>query len=229
MASVEDAPETLDACGAALTRERAARRTNEARAEALSRALAAFRTEDREYFDDADALRSTLDTVKTVLEAKEQAVKEVTRRLRVLQMVATLVVAACGAYEGALREPAEWRRLAREAETAATERERKAAIAKDRFGAIEEGGANPRSLDAAAAAEVLQWECPVQWVRVDPEGEWLAEVRVPVAQHGLEGMVTAQLTKERPADVAAQAAAVARNVVPKQAAPAQPSSSACLA
>jgi hypothetical protein len=75
--------------------------------------------------------------------------------------------------------------------------------------AIEEGGANPRSLDAAAAAEVLQWECPVQWVRVDPEGEWLAEVRVPVAQHGLEGMVTAQLTKERPADVAAQAAAVA--------------------
>ena len=75
--------------------------------------------------------------------------------------------------------------------------------------AIEEGGANPRSLDAAAAAEVLQWECPVQWVRVDPEGEWLAEVRVPVAQHGLEGMITAQLTKERPADVAAQAAAVA--------------------
>lgn len=106
MASVEDAPETLDACGAALTRERAARRTNEARAEALSRALAAFRTEDREYFDDADALRSTLDTVKTVLEAKERAVKEVTRRLRVLQMVATLVVAACGALasQPAVRE-----------------------------------------------------------------------------------------------------------------------------
>jgi hypothetical protein len=106
MASVEDAPETLEACGAALTRERAARRTNEARAEALSRALAAFRTEDREYFDDADALRSTLDTVKTVLEAKERAVKEVTRRLRVLQMVATLVVAACGALasQPAVRE-----------------------------------------------------------------------------------------------------------------------------
>ena len=106
MASVEDAPETLDACGAALTRERAARRTNEARAEALSRSLAAFRTEDREYFDDADALRSTLDTVKTVLEAKERAVKEVTRRLRVLQMVATLVVAACGALasQPAVRE-----------------------------------------------------------------------------------------------------------------------------
>ena len=105
MASVEDAPETLDACGAALTRERAARRTNEARAGA-SRALAAFRTEDREYFDDADALRSTLDTVKTVLEAKERAVKEVTRRLRVLQMVATLVVAACGALasQPAVRE-----------------------------------------------------------------------------------------------------------------------------
>ena len=106
MASVEDAPETLEACGAALTRERAARRTSEARAEALSRALAAFRTEDREYFDDADALRSTLDTVKTVLEAKERAVKEVTRRLRVLQMVATLVVAACGALasQPAVRE-----------------------------------------------------------------------------------------------------------------------------
>ena len=106
MASVEDAPETLEACGAALTRERAARRTNEARAEALSRALAAFRTEDREYFDDADALRSTLDTVKTVLEAKERAVKEVTRRLRVVQMVATLVVASCGALasQPAVRE-----------------------------------------------------------------------------------------------------------------------------
>ena len=36
--------------------------------------------------------------------------------------------------------------------------------------AIEEGIVNPESLDAAAAAEVLQWECPVQWVRVDPEG-----------------------------------------------------------
>ena len=75
--------------------------------------------------------------------------------------------------------------------------------------AIEEGGLNPRSLDAAAAAEVLQWECPVQWVRVDPECEWLAEVVVPIEQIGLEGMLTAQLVKERPADVAAQLSAVA--------------------
>ena len=74
--------------------------------------------------------------------------------------------------------------------------------------AIEEGIVNPESLDAAAAAEVLQWECPVQWVRVDPEGEWLADVRLPVSQVGLEGMITAQLTKERPADVASQIAAI---------------------
>ena len=75
--------------------------------------------------------------------------------------------------------------------------------------AIEEGAVNPDDLDAAAAAEVLQWECPVQWVRVDPESEWLAKVVQPVTQVGLEGMVTAQLAKERPADVASQIAAVA--------------------
>ena len=105
-ASMEDAPQTLETCGAALVRERAARQVNEARAEALSRALDAFRTDDREYFDDADALRSTLDEVKLVLIAKERALNEMTRRVRVLQMLVTLVVAACGALasQPAVRE-----------------------------------------------------------------------------------------------------------------------------
>ena len=75
--------------------------------------------------------------------------------------------------------------------------------------ARETGNQNPDDLDAAAAAEVLQWECPVNWVRIDPEGEWLAEVRVPIEQIGLEGMITAQLRKERPADVGAQLHAIA--------------------
>ena len=74
--------------------------------------------------------------------------------------------------------------------------------------AREEGVANPDSLDAMAAAEVLQWECPVSWVRVDPEGEWLAKVILPPAQQGLEGMITKQLMSERPADPAAQTWAI---------------------
>ena len=49
----------------------------------------------------------------------------------------------------------------------------------------------------------------MQWVRIDPEGEWLARVQLPVHQAGLEGMVAAQLAKERPADIGAQIAAVA--------------------
>lgn len=36
--------------------------------------------------------------------------------------------------------------------------------------ARETGNQNPDDLDAAAAAEVLQWECPVNWVRIDPDG-----------------------------------------------------------
>jgi transcription initiation factor TFIID subunit 2 len=74
--------------------------------------------------------------------------------------------------------------------------------------AREEGVANPDSLDAMAAAEVLQWECPVSWVRVDPEGEWLAKVILPPAQQGLEGMITKQLMSERPADPSAQTWAI---------------------
>ena len=70
--------------------------------------------------------------------------------------------------------------------------------------AMEAGKENPDNLDAMAAAEVLQWECPVSWVRVDPEGEWLAKVVLPSAQQGLEGMITKQLMSERPADPAAQ-------------------------
>ena len=45
-------------------------------------------------------------------------------------------------------------------------------------------------------------------MRVDPEHEWLARIQLPVAQPGLEGMVAAQLAKERPADVTSQIAAV---------------------
>ena len=66
--------------------------------------------------------------------------------------------------------------------------------------AMEAGKENPDNLDAMAAAEVLQWECPVSWVRVDPEGEWLAKVILPSAQW-VWRMITKQLMSERPAEL----------------------------
>jgi hypothetical protein len=47
---------------------------------------------------------------------------------------------------------------------------------------------------------------PVSWVRVDPEREWLATIRLPIQQVGLESMQALLLDKEM--DVAAQASAV---------------------